>query len=365
MPPHQKAHAKINGLQALRAIAAFVVVYNHAYTRAILTWPDQSTQSLAIGFHDLVAVGQFGVDLFFVLSGFLMTHLHAQQFGIAGVWRTFLTRRIIRIVPLYWVLSAVGLALLFAMPSLFTFHTSTEWPWIAGSFLFVPWPTSSGFFAPIIGAGWTLDYEMYFYMLFTIALLSRRGLVGLCVFLVISAVAGSVFRPSHPWLALLTGPLLLEFLMGIATANLVARVRLPIWAVRVCFIAAASWIAATALNFPRIDRVLIWGLPSAVLVASVVWADLPWKSAPGRLLVLLGNASYSIYLFQIFAVPGFSRLFAACHLEQRFNFDAMVLMLAVCATAAGVAVHFGLEQPLTKWARRILRNKHTNLASAA
>jgi peptidoglycan/LPS O-acetylase OafA/YrhL len=342
---------QIKGLQALRGIAASAVVFSHAYTRANLTWTPQVAHSALRAFHDLVWVGQFGVDLFFALSGFLMMHLHRDQFG-CGASAEFLRRRVVRIVPLYWFLSAVGLALLLLEPQLFSFHSSVQWPWALGSFLFVPWPNSYGFSAPILGAGWTLNYEMYFYVLFAIALLLRRGFVLLCGFLTASAIAGIVWHPAHPWAALVTGPLLIEFLMGMVTAALISyRPRTPL----IFVIVPALCILATAWHFPGDWRVLALGLPSAILIAGVVWCDWPFTSRAGRFLVLLGNASYSIYLFQVFALPGFARLVAATRLERYINVDALIMLIAVCSCGAGVIVWRYVEQPLTQWAKGTLR----------
>jgi peptidoglycan/LPS O-acetylase OafA/YrhL len=349
--------AQIKGLQALRGIAACAVVFSHAYTRSSLMWSEQAAHSALRAFHDLVWVGQFGVDLFFVLSGFLMVHLHRGQAG-RDASAEFLTRRIVRIVPLYWFLSALGLALLLTEPRLFSFHSSAEWPWVMGSFLFVPWPNSTGFSAPILGAGWTLDYEMYFYVLFATSLLFRGGFAVLCGLLAVSAMAGILWHPAHPWAALVTGPLLIEFLMGMATAVFIAhRPRFPLLFV----IVPTLCIAATAWHFPGDWRVVAWGLPSACLMAGVLWCDWPFTSRLGRLLVVLGDASYSIYLFQVFALPGFARLFSAVHLDRWINIDALVLLIGACSCAAGLVTWKLVEQPLTRWARGLHRPRRLAL----
>src|SRR6185369_12061084 len=142
---------KIDGLQVLRAIAACAVVWSHAYSRAHRIWPQNS--SILDGVYGLDSFGNFGVDLFFVLSGFLMAHLHANQMGANGAAINFIVRRIIRIVPIYWLLSSFGLLLLVAEPNLFSYHKGYEAGWVIGCFLFIPWPMYDGFNSPIIGAG--------------------------------------------------------------------------------------------------------------------------------------------------------------------------------------------------------------------
>jgi len=210
---------QIPSLQVLRAIAACAVVYLHASNRVALTWGARSALSESIAY-----AGNGGVDMFFVLSGFLMAHLHRDQFG-AGASLRFFRRRVIRIVPLYWLLSAIGMIALLVAPELFSHVHTIDLPWVLGNFLFVPWPQPSGHMVHIVMVGWTLDYEMYFYVLFAVAMLFRSGLYLLTMAMCASVGIGMLLHPHHPWLQLLTSPMLLEFLTGVGLAVLVRRVR--------------------------------------------------------------------------------------------------------------------------------------------
>lgn len=209
---------QIRAIQALRAIAACAVVYVHAHNR-VVTSPDG--RALPILSDHQAYTGQAGVDPFFVISGFLMAFLHLDQFGVHRASGRFLVRRLVRVVPLYWLLTAVALAIAAVAPSIFHASRTLELPWILGNFAFVPWPNSAGSANRVITVAWTLDFEMYFYALFALALFMRHGLIVLSLLMLFSAAAGVMFAPSHPWLQLLTSPMLLEFLAGVGVACLV------------------------------------------------------------------------------------------------------------------------------------------------
>ena len=116
----------IRSLQVLRAIACCAVVYAHAFSRAERTWPREIGDSLLAGLHDFVGLGYSGVDIFFVLSGFLTTRVHARSFARTGASRVFLWHRILRLVPLYWIFTSLGFALLLLAPALFSHHTRED-----------------------------------------------------------------------------------------------------------------------------------------------------------------------------------------------------------------------------------------------
>jgi exopolysaccharide production protein ExoZ len=356
--------AQMKGLQVLRAIAACAVVYSHAYNRAERSWTADIGRSTLDRLPVVTQFGHFGVDLFFILSGFLMMYLHREAFGRPGAWRDFLMRRIARIVPLYWTLSTLALALLLIIPQAFSYHKGVELPWVLGCYLFIPIPMRDGFAIPVIGAGWTLDFEMYFYALFTVALLSRRGLALLFVVLTLSTTIGLAFSLQHPLQQLVTAPMLLDFLMGAIVALAVARWQVPPRTARTLMYVAVVLIIAGSfayVNIPPVDtqfapadvtRIWTWGIPCTLLVASVVWWNPRCEGLVGHALVTVGDASYSIYLFQVFALPAIAIVLRKMHAPSLLPVDVAIALLWLLSCAAGIGCWAFLERPLTARLKR-------------
>lgn len=352
---------QIRGLQGLRGIAACAVVWSHAYARAERTWITEIGRSSLDPHPALIQIGHFGVDLFFVLSGFLMTYLHRRDFGCPDASQEFLRRRIIRIVPLYWLLSAAGLLLLAFVPSVFSYHKSIELGWMVGCFAFIPWPMSDGFSSPIIGTGWTLDYEMYFYAIFALALLFRSGLRTLCAAMCASVALGLVFTPQHPWAQLVTGPLLLEFVLGVLVAfcarYLTQRTAVALMGIAIALILSGGDPYAQS-SHQELTRVWCWGIPCALLLASTVHLAPSCQGRIGRFLVLLGDASYSIYLFQVFALPVVAVALRELRIPHILPIDLAIVILWMLACTAGVICWACIEKPLTLFLKRRPRLAH-------
>src|SRR3954453_23077189 len=120
-----------------------------------------------------------GVDVFFVISGFIMVHASARLFGAPDGGRIFLARRVARIVPIYWAVTTLYLAIALAGPE-FLNREFLDWPYVVASYLFVPVTRPDGLVQPLYGLGWTLNYELFFYASFAVALAvgpSRRHAV--------------------------------------------------------------------------------------------------------------------------------------------------------------------------------------------
>src|ERR1700712_4769723 len=155
-PPFSRT--TLPSIQWLRAVAAIMVAIDHAtYFSDLIN--QQSGQALRtfLGFSNW----SFGIHIFFVVSGFIMIHT-THNFGETAAWRHFLMRRVIRVVPLYWLLTTVIVVGVLVSPHSLEIATD-KFQYILRSYLFIPALRSEGDLRPILGQGWTLNYEMFFY----------------------------------------------------------------------------------------------------------------------------------------------------------------------------------------------------------
>ncbi len=358
---------RIDLIQVLRAVAAIAVVFGHSISRLVRSDAIGAKSSLIMRAGDLQSTGQAGVDLFFVISGFIMLYVHYDHFQRPRSPQRFMLKRIIRIVPIYWILTTLGIFLLVVAPSLFTYHTHADFMWFLTSYLFIPWQPELGPASPVLGVGWTLNYEMYFYLIFAIALIfpRARAVVAITIMFALSVAIGMVLHPQAPWPMLLTNWLLLEFLCGLLIAYALRRAHLRPNRI-LCFGAIALGLFVIALTSMRTpddgwQRFVLWGLPAALILFGA--AALRVRRANATLL-MLGDASYSIYLFQVFALPGIAVLFRLLRLQAFLPFDLLVILLTVLATAAGVLCWYALERPIGKALRGRFVLPQAALASA-
>jgi exopolysaccharide production protein ExoZ len=314
-------------IQYLRAFAALAVVAFHAAERA--------------GLH--FATGAAGVDVFFVISGFIMSLVGARpdQTPLG-----FLQRRVERVAPLYWfvTLAVAGLAL--AAPSLFPRMVVTA-SHVVQSMLFIPHVSPTGEPAPLIVPGWTLNYEAFFYILFALTLLAppARRIWFLSAALGALVFAGLVFEGGSLVWRTYTNPLLLEFLAGAWLGQAWKRGwtigRAGGGALIVAGLIGYAGVAVAGIDVDPV-RIFAWGLPAFLIVAGAASIEQSAPPAKWRPLSLLGDASYSIYLVHGLAISAAARLLPVLGLSSQ----AVILIGGFLAAAAvGVASYFILEKP--------------------
>ncbi|MBV4473380.1 acyltransferase family protein [Pseudomonas botevensis] len=303
-------------VQALRAFAAWAVVGHHFMQ---IFFGFQARGPLGQLFIDKGAVG---VDIFFVISG-LVIFLSTE--GKALPPTRFLLYRLFRIVPAYWLYTVLmALLVVFARPLLP--DQTLDWNHLLLSLLFIPTQNPGGYgFYPTLNVGWTLNYEMLFYVLFAWALLFRLQ-VRLWV------VAALLFAVCQTWTGLgwisefYRSDIVYEFLLGIGIGMLYRRGWFRSGFYRPLLGIGAALMAIYLL--PPAPRLLAWGVPSAVLVISCM--SLESRFEHNRLLKLLGDCSYSVYLMHVLVLSmgGF--------LAHRYGIDPyMMFILCVIAIAAG------------------------------
>jgi peptidoglycan/LPS O-acetylase OafA/YrhL len=337
-------------VQALRAFAALAVAFLHIAHDDIANGTDPRGIFKAItDFFPWDA----GVDIFFVISGFVIVHASARLFATPGApWR-FLRRRLTRIVPLYWIMTTAFIAVLLANRA--EIHGDIGGPvYLAASYCFVPWPRPDGVMQPAFGLGWTLNYEMFFYILFTPFLWfsQRRAAITAGIVLAVLAALGPVLsfsRPLHFW----TDPIILEFVFGMGIALLAARkISLPAPVRVVLILAAIITFHENAAGHGI--RPLIYGLPAAALVACAVLTT--GTAAMGRvekLLVRLGDASYAMYLVHPFVMRGFSALWQKIHAQNEILGTIYVLAGLAAAQILALLISATLEHQLQRRLRGI------------
>ncbi len=348
--------SKLLLVQILRGAAALSIAALHAQHDAVAL----SAATGAAWVPPLDLPWAAGVDVFFVISGFIMVHASLDLFHREGARGAFLARRIARIVPLYWAVTTLYLALAVAAPGLLNSEILAPWPVLA-SYLFIPAERPDGIVQPLYSLGWTLNYEMFFYALFALAIVLpyRRAIAALAGTLLALVALGSVVRLPEPF-AFWTSPILLEFAFGLGLGHLRAQGVTIGRAAQLALATAGLALLALDLTDPAggvvLPRVLAWGAPAACLVAAAALGrdGLSSRNAATRFGVALGDASYALYLLHPFAIRGVRSVVAASGLGPALGPAGFILLALTAAILASLFVHRGFERTATAWLRRRL-----------
>jgi peptidoglycan/LPS O-acetylase OafA/YrhL len=343
-------------LQILRFAAASMVLAHHLLL-------ELATPRLAMPIIDPTGFEwSIGVDIFFMVSGFIMCFLTYRHFGEKGYWAEFLRRRFVRVAPLYWLFTSLMLILILTTPAAVS-HNDLSAGRIASSYLFVPWPRAGGDVYPILGLGWTLNYEILFYLSYSVALcFSRtRGLAGLALIFLLATTFGRFLPASWVALRFWTDPIILEFLLGAGLGVAYLRgVRLGAAARTALIILGVGLsISLTKLGLTNhVDRDLWGGAPAFLIAAGAILGHpggADGRLSPfTRLLVLCGDASYALYLSHMFSVRALTTVWSKLHWHAPIAYLACGLVLS---TAVAVGVYLWIERPVLGLLKSVVRPK--------
>jgi peptidoglycan/LPS O-acetylase OafA/YrhL len=301
-------------VQYLRAVAALAVFYFHFVV--ILGEENATAKAMPIE-----QIGAAGVDLFFVISGFIMAMI-----AWNGSFKplTFLRNRLVRVAPLYWTVTLVVFAIALFAPTLLG-STMADVVQLFHSLLFVPNGLDAKSSVPTLIVGWTLNYEMFFYVLVAVfgGIFKDRFQLSTIAFICVLVVIGLFLKPANGYLKFYLNPIILEFVFHGWRSTLG---RMPT-AVSGLLLALSLVVIVVSFNRnPGELRTLYWGMPAALLL----FASLHFITIKSEWLRSLGDWSYSIYLIHLFIIMGFVK----------------VLVTAVLI-ASSAALYRWFEQPIT------------------
>jgi exopolysaccharide production protein ExoZ len=332
----------ISNLQILRGLSALGVVFYHIDFRLPGDWHTEF----------------FGVPTFFVISGFIMCFITRDPEGGDATARGFMMRRVIRIVPFYWLCTFALIALQNRPPITRHIDAILAWaslnvPHLVRSLFFVPSETF-----PMLGVGWTLNFEAYFYVVFAFAILLSRTFAPVIAAGIVYAVFKANAAGVDSWLIKFYSHGYIHFFLDGITLFYVwwftkdhlkkfsIWVRLPV--IVICslivvvvygsqFIPPQQELYPTSLYFPVL-------LVAAAIFAASAGADITWRP-----LVLLGDASYAIYLTHTITMEEFRHRMPVWK-ESLWS----TVLIMIIATAVGILVHLYIEKPMLRWIRNRL-----------
>lgn len=369
----------LKSLQSLRGVAVLLVLVFHIASV-------QRQQIAADAFAELKILsgvwdrGYMGVDLFFVISGFVMVYVTRNIGHTPKDVGRFLYARIARIYPLWWVFAGVAIAYYLIVygqpvdPSRVK-DASEAVPYLAKSFLLLPQSQ-----LPVLLVGWTLIHEMYFYIVFAaILFLPKRLLPYALMFWAVATVcafwAGWAQTMANNMTSLAGSLLSLEFIVGGGAAWLITRG--VIKHAKLCTVLGIVFIGLGCVFYTRTDAVLtLWGriavfaIPCALLVYGLAGLEIVGKFKPSNWIVTIGDWSYSLYLSHIFVLSGIADILPKFYpyfpeyVETTFKVGApgildnllmAIVGLVACIVFAGFSYRF-IERPLIHMFKKMLKN---------
>lgn len=358
---HKSSSSKrLDGVQIFRGLAALAVLLYHInlqFTEFVPGTPDFKAAPWPWTIHRL---GFLGVDFFFVLSGFIIYYIHRKDLGIPKQGKTFLLKRFFRIQPLLWSIILIKLTYL-----ILANKDSVEWVEVINTALTLPG-------IKMIGVAWTLTFEWMFYLFFLgCILVSRRWVWILGAIWGLLTVGASYLDQQDwsQWLQVPFSPYVVLFLCGVVAAEAFNRWPDQLRFANFCIAPLVIILLLIGVTFDPFNLTpfqfrqiatdmaygrYFWGLTFGLLVWWAAVSDAKFRSWVFAPLLIIGNASYAIYLFHNEILQAFIRIGKALDIFQYGNAVFWMWIYAVALLVAGIVIHFMIELPLLNWSRKFI-----------
>lgn len=340
-------------LQVYRGFAAIIVVFFHLS----LEMKNRYSTNEAI---DFFSFGHSGVEFFFVLSGFLIYYIHQQDIGIKEKLKVFLWKRFIRIYPIYWLFLIIIISLYAIFPSLGEDYHRDFVEIIKAILLF---PVAHLSYNPV---GWTLSHEILFYTFFSLLIINKRiGLLLLFIWLIIIiyTLFSSLFNDSNYLLNFVFSAYNILFIFGIVAAlisnkySLLFSKKIGIFVIgNILFIFTGVLDVYTNTQYKI--TLLLYGFSSFLIIVNSNNSKLNVFFKSKRILLLIGNASFSIYLVHLYFISFISKIFIKINIQNYFSSSLIYLFMALFSIAGGILIYKTIEEPLLNFLKK--QNRKNN-----
>jgi len=342
-PAAPAAHAgrQINSVQILRAVAALLVFAFHYF----------GALENDFGLFDAnpFPVGAFGVDIFFVVSGFIICYASQNEASA----RVFFIKRLCRIVPLYWLLTLGVFAIALFAPSLLN-STTADWGNLVKSLLFIPYQKENGLLQPILYLGWTLNYEMFFYLIFALSIATGRFRIWVCMSVILGLVAlGDITRPESDIGRFYTDGVMLNFVWGCLAY--LFWYNAPALCNRLTWMWPVGVVLLLAQNFIQLPltREFTYGLPSMLLLLGLLPVRMP-EGRTWQFVKQMGDASYSLYLVHPYIIQVAVKLVLPLLGVTALSIALTSTVVVVVTISASLLLFKLFEKPSNIFLRKIL-----------
>ncbi|EKN66445.1 hypothetical protein BABA_15087 [Neobacillus bataviensis LMG 21833] len=342
-------------LQYIRGIAATFVLLLHA-TSLFKVYHHYSY------LNNFFRAGYMGVDIFFVLSGFIIYFVHRPDIGNKEKLKPFLLKRFIRVYPVYWVVLLVVTPLYFLIPS-FGEGFETNPMFIIKSWLLIP-----DIHFPILNVAWSLRHEVLFYIIFGLILIFNKNrkvsysvialwLTTTCLLFIF--MPRDIWEGQNIWIKFLFNPYNIDFALGSLAAHLFVSKENKLKNFgKLSLFFGLIWFAFSWYNqFSKIievHRIIAWGIPAFFIIFGLVSLESKGKLRHINILFILGNASYSIYLINYISVSFLNKIFNYLNLYDIFGYFISITLCVIITLIAGCILHYVIEMPLIKFIKGLI-----------
>ena len=332
-------------IQVLRGVASLLVVLLH-------TTKNVNEKLNTTFLFDFFSFGGAGVDIFFVLSGFIITYTSAKGLTNKEKLKPFVRKRIIRIYPTYWIIITGFLLLQILFPSFYRIPYDWGFNNFFATYLLLP------NHAMVNGVSWTLVYEIFFYLLFSLGFLIPNKkwfyyfLFAYSICIILLPVLGYNFEDGNAWLNLISFPMNLEFFMGVLAALVIPGLNAKL-AKPLIIIGSTLFLLGGILSNNHFtlfnnafNRVILFGVPSFLLIIAVVKLEITKNVEAPLILLLLGEASYSIYLLHLPIVAAATVILAKLDISNGLILHISLLIIIAIICFVGILFFKWVEKPI-------------------